>query len=162
MRESGQAKPKAERKVLSARSYLSLSVVALASGHDQSEVSIPGYQSAPSAYIIVRSLGHCLSTVVNHILFPRLRFRFIYLSEKRIATVLVAEGALARSLARARTSRSSNVRSKQTDGETDVRTHKRKYDIRVRVNVYIYTRVASRNNTKKDTRVAVEETHASP
>lgn len=97
MRESGQAKPKAERKVLSARSYLSLSVVAVASGHDQSEVSIPGYQSAPSAYIIVRSLGHCLSTVVNHILFPRLRFRFIYLSEKRIATVLVAEGgALAR------------------------------------------------------------------
>lgn len=82
--------PKAERKVLSARSYLSLSVVAVASGHDQSEVSIPGYQSAPSAYIIVRSLGHCLSTVVNHILFPRLRFRFIYLSEKRIATVLVA------------------------------------------------------------------------
>lgn len=81
--------PKAE-KVLSARSYLSLSVVAVASGHDQSEVSIPGYQSAPSAYIIVRSLGHCLSTVVNHILFPRLRFRFIYLSEKRIATVLVA------------------------------------------------------------------------
>lgn len=82
--------PKAERKVLSARSYLSLSVVAVASGHDQSEVGIPGYQSAPSAYIIVRSLGHCLSTVVNHILFPRLRFRFIYLSEKRIATVLVA------------------------------------------------------------------------
>ncbi|KAL2720786.1 hypothetical protein V1478_009832 [Vespula squamosa] len=38
MRESGQAKAKAERKVLSARSYLSLSVVALASGHDQSEI----------------------------------------------------------------------------------------------------------------------------
>lgn len=91
--------PKAERKVLSARSYLSLSVVAVASGHDQSEVSILGYQSAPSAYIIVRSLGHCLSTVVNHILFPRLRFRFIYLSEKRIATVLVAN---ARSHTRAR------------------------------------------------------------
>lgn len=90
--ESDQAKARRqrERKVLSARSYLSLSVVAVASGHDQSEVSIPGYQSAPSAYIIVRSLGHCLSTVVNHILFPRLRFRFIYLSEKRIATVLVA------------------------------------------------------------------------
>lgn len=89
--ESTQAKPEGrERKVLSARSYLSLSVVAVALGHNQSEVSIPGYQSAPSAYIIVRSLGHCLSTVVNHILFPRLRFRFIYLSEKRIATVLVA------------------------------------------------------------------------
>lgn len=133
MRESGQAKPKAERKVLSARSYLSLSVVALASGHDQSEVSIPGYQSAPSAYIIVRSLGHCLSTVVNHILFPRLRFRFIYLSEKRIATVLVAKGALARAPRALLTC---------TDGRRDGRAH-------IEIDIPIYTRVPSRNNTRR-------------
>lgn len=113
--ESAQAKARRqrERKVLSARSYLSLSVVAVASGHDQSEVSIPGYQSAPSAYIIVRSLGHCLSTVVNHILFPRLRFRFIYLSEKRIATVLVAN-------ARAHTSMYTYIRTRKREIDESV------------------------------------------
>lgn len=75
-------------------SYLSLSVVALASALGQSQVSVPQYQSAPSAYIIVLlaaqsslaqvklagPLGHCLSCVVNHILFPRFRSYFIYLS----------------------------------------------------------------------------------
>lgn len=124
--ESAQAKARRqrERKVLSARSYLSLSVVAVASGHDQSEVSIPGYQSAPSAYIIVRSLGHCLSTVVNHILFPRLRFRFIYLSEKRIATVLVAN-------ARAR------ARALDTSMHTCTRTHTSVWGIDESVSAFV-------------------------
>ncbi|KAH0545977.1 hypothetical protein KQX54_005267 [Cotesia glomerata] len=86
---STEKERKKERFYLLA-SYLSLSVVALASALGQSQVSVPQYQSAPSAYIIVLlaaqsslaqvklagPLGHCLSCVVNHILFPRFSLRW--------------------------------------------------------------------------------------
>lgn len=131
----------------------------MASGHDQSEVSIPGYQSAPSAYIIVRSLGHCLSTVVNHILFPRLRFRFIYLSEKRIATVLVAN-------ARAHTSMYTCIRTRERMGDRRERLcrwpHVQNRETRILQHVCENAQTSTSRERKRERERAVRPKLASP